>query len=64
LLEQAGFPYVEIPLDADVRGRVLGALSGRTTVPLVFLNGQLVGGADELEALVYGPTGPPESRPT
>ena len=55
---------MEIPLDADVRGRVLGALSGRTTVPLVFLNGQLVGGADELEALVYGPTGPPESRPT
>jgi glutaredoxin-like protein len=64
LLEQAGFSYVEIPLDADVRGRVVGALSGRTTVPLVFLNGQVVGGADELEALVYGPTGPPESRPT
>ena len=64
LLEQAGFSYVEIPLEADVRGRVVGALSGRTTVPLVFLNGQVVGGADELEALVYGPTGPPESRPT
>jgi peroxiredoxin len=64
LLEEAGFPYVEIPLDSDVRGRVIGALAGRTTVPLVFLNGEVVGGAQELEALVHGPTGPPESRPT
>jgi glutaredoxin len=43
---------------------VIGALANRSTVPLVFLNGKLVGGEEELEALVHGPTGPPESRPT
>jgi glutaredoxin-like protein len=64
LLEEGGFSYVEIPLDSDIRHRVIGALANRSTVPLVFLNGKLVGGEEELEALVHGPTGPPESRPT
>jgi hypothetical protein len=30
----------------------------------VFLNGEMIGGADELEAVVHGDAGPPESRPT
>jgi peroxiredoxin len=64
LLEEAGFAYVEIPLAADIRQRVLGALARRTTTPLVFLNGEMIGGADELEAVVHGDAGPPESRPT
>jgi glutaredoxin-like protein len=64
LLEEAGFSYVEIPLDADIRHRVTEALARRSTVPLVYLNGQLIGGAEELEAMVHGPSGPPESRPT
>lgn len=64
LLEEAGFDYVDIPLGADVRHRVAGALAGRETVPVVFLNGELIGGADELEARLHGATGAPEQRPT
>jgi glutathione-dependent peroxiredoxin len=64
MLEQAGFTYVEFALDDNVRGTVLGAVAGRTTTPQIFLNGQLLGGADELEERFYGASGPPESRPT
>ena len=64
LLEEAGFAYVDIPLGSDIRQRVLGALGKKTSTPLVFLNGEMIGGADELEKVVHGDTGPPESRPT
>jgi peroxiredoxin len=64
LLEEAGFDYVDIPLAADIRHRVTAALAGRDTVPLVYLNGELIGGADELAARLQGAAGPPESRPT
>jgi len=64
LLEQGGFEYVEWQPDAHDRIRALGALTGRHTVPQIFLNGRHIGGADELEAELLGPSGPPESRPT
>jgi peroxiredoxin len=64
LLEQAGFDYVDIPLGADIRHRVTAALANRETVPLVYLNGTLIGGADDLAVHLQGPTGPAESRPT
>lgn len=64
MLEQAGFTYVEFPLEASVRGTVLRAVAGRETVPQIFLNGELLGGADELEQRLYGASGPPETRPT
>jgi peroxiredoxin len=64
LLETAGFDYLEFPLGDGIRGRVVRAVSGRPTVPQVFLNGELVGGADELQDRIHGPAGPPESRPT
>jgi glutaredoxin-like protein len=64
LLEEAGFAYVEIPLATDIRQRVLGALAKRSTTPLVFLNGEFIGGADELEKVVHGDTRTPESRLT
>ncbi len=64
LLEQAGFEYVEWDPDPHDRIRALGALTGRHTVPQIFLNGRYIGGADALEAELLGPSGPPESRPT
>ena len=64
LLQQAGFEYVEWQPDPHDRIRALGALTGRHTVPQIFLNGRYIGGADELEAELLGPTGPPETRPT
>jgi peroxiredoxin/glutaredoxin len=64
LLEQAGFEYVEWEPDAHDRIRALGALTGRHTVPQIFLNGRYIGGADALEAELLGPTGAPETRPT
>lgn len=64
MLEQAGFTYVEFPLEDNVRTMVVQAIAGRTTVPQVFLNGELIGGADDLEERLYGASGPPEGRPT
>jgi glutaredoxin-like protein len=64
MLEQAGFTYVEFPLADNIRGIVVEAVSGRDTVPQVFLNGELIGGADDLEERLYGASGPPEGRPT
>jgi glutathione-dependent peroxiredoxin len=64
MLEQAGFNYVEFPLEDNVRGIVVGALTGRSSVPQIFLNGELIGGAEELEKRLYGASGPPETRPT
>jgi peroxiredoxin len=64
MLEQAGFTYVEFPLEDNVRSSVVHAVSGRDTVPQIFLNGKLIGGADDLENALYGASGPPETRPT
>jgi glutathione-dependent peroxiredoxin len=64
MLEEAGFNYVEFPLEDNVRGLVVGALTGRRTVPQVFLNGELIGGEEDLEKRLYGASGPPETRPT
>ena len=50
LLSDLGYDYAEIPLPHVNRSRVLGAVTGRGTVPQVFINGEHVGGADELEA--------------
>lgn len=49
VLAANGLAYVEVPLDNKVRGKVLGAVSGKMTAPQVFINGQLIGGADEVE---------------
>lgn len=64
MLEQAGFDYVEFPLEDRIRSAVVQAVSGRETVPQIFLNGALLGGADDLEERLYGASGPPEGRPT
>ena len=50
LLTDAGYDFVEIPLDHKVRSRAVGAITGAATVPQVFINGRLVGDAEDLEA--------------
>lgn len=64
LLEQAGLTYVEFPLEDNIRGMVVHAVSGRETVPQIFLNGELIGGADQLEERLHGASRPPAGRPT
>lgn len=49
LLSGKGYDYIDMALDHKVRGKVLGALSGKMTAPQVFINGKLIGGAEELE---------------
>lgn len=50
LLRAHGFDPIEIPLEHKVRGRVIGAISGQGTAPQVFINGQLIGGYEQLKA--------------
>lgn len=50
-LEKRGWTYEEIPATP----RRLRAVSTRATTPQVFVDGQYVGGADELEALLAKP---------
>jgi len=49
LLADLGYDYAEIPLDHKVRTRAVGAITGRGTVPQVFVNGTHIGGWEELE---------------
>lgn len=51
LLSDRGFKYEEIVLGSNgLTFSSLQAVSGRGTTPQVFVDGQLIGGADELEA--------------
>ena len=49
-LTKAGIGYEELSLNRDFRAPALRAFSGAGTVPQVFINGERIGGADELEA--------------
>ena len=49
LLQDLGYDYAEVSLDNANRSRVVGAITGKGTVPQVFVNGQLVGGLEELQ---------------
>ncbi len=48
-LKEAGIRFEELVLQDAVSGTALRALSGATTVPQTFVDGQLVGNADALE---------------
>jgi glutaredoxin-like protein len=50
LLKQLGLAYSEVRLDHSDRSRVVGAITGRGTVPQVFINGKHIGGLEDLEA--------------
>jgi glutaredoxin-like protein len=49
LLKELGFDYAEVRLDHSDRSRIVGAITGRGTVPQIFINGEHVGGLDELQ---------------
>lgn len=49
MLEDKGIDFIEISLEA-IGLTALRALSGRETVPQVFINGKHIGGSDDLEA--------------
>jgi peroxiredoxin/glutaredoxin len=49
MLKAAGLHYVEIPLSGVTGLQTLRSIAGATTVPQVFVGGQRIGGADELE---------------
>lgn len=49
LLKKHGMDYEEIPLGDDVTSRTIRAISGKSTVPQVFIGGTLIGGSDDLE---------------
>ncbi len=48
MLREAGIDYSELVLNKDFRGSVLRAVSGEGTVPQVFVNGEHIGGSDDL----------------
>lgn len=52
LLQHKGVAYQEIRIDLDVQEREkMMKLSGRRTVPQIFINDQSIGGFDDLYAL-------------
>jgi glutaredoxin-like protein len=52
LLKTKGFKYEELVLNNDYSIKTLKAVSGTTTVPQIFINGERIGGSDELAALI------------
>jgi glutaredoxin-like protein len=50
LLDERGIDYEEIVVDGALTARSLRAVTGRDTVPQVFIGGKHIGGADELAA--------------
>jgi glutaredoxin 3 len=46
-----GFEEIDVTDDAELREKMVELAGGRRTVPEIFVNGQLVGGYDELRAL-------------
>lgn len=49
LLTDLGYDYAEVPLPHTKRTRVIGAVASAKTVPQVFINGERIGGLEELE---------------
>ena len=53
LLKSKGVEFEEIDVtdDAELRQKMVELSGGRRTVPEIFINGQIIGGFDELKAL-------------
>ena len=49
LLKELGYAYAEVSLDHSDRSRIVGAITGRGTVPQIFINGRHIGGLEELQ---------------
>ncbi len=52
MLKVAGYAYEEIVLGKDATAISLAALSGASTTPQIFMDGNRIGGADDLEAFL------------
>ena len=50
LLRNAGIEFEELVLNEDYTDRTLRAVANATTFPQVFINGEHIGGADDLES--------------
>ena len=50
MLKDAGMDYEELVLNRDYTEATIRAVSGKSTVPQVFINGDYVGGSEALEA--------------
>ena len=49
MLRDAGIEFDELVLNHDFRESTIRAISGKTTVPQIFIDGELIGGSEELE---------------
>jgi len=49
LLKELGYDYSEVSLPNANRSRIVGAVTGKGTVPQVFVNGEHIGGWEDLE---------------
>jgi glutaredoxin-like protein len=52
LLHDAGIRFEELVLNRDFSESTIRAVSGRSTVPQVFVNGDHIGGSEDLEAWI------------
>jgi glutaredoxin-like protein len=48
LLNDAGIDFEELVLNRDYNEATIRAISGKTTVPQIFINGQRIGGSEQL----------------
>lgn len=49
MLTEQGMKYEEIPIGKNITTRTLLAITGKTTVPQIFIGGKYIGGSDDLE---------------
>ena len=54
LLNDAGIQFEQLVLNRDFSESTIRAVSGRSTVPQVFVNGDHIGGSEDLEAYLAG----------
>jgi glutaredoxin-like protein len=55
LLRDAGIEFEALELNKDYTDRTLRAVTAAKTFPQVFINGEHIGGADELQVWLNGP---------
>jgi glutaredoxin-like protein len=52
MLHEAGVDFDELVLNRDFRESTIRAVSGKTSVPQIFINGEYIGGSEELESWI------------
>lgn len=52
MLKDASIQYEELVLNRDYTEATIRAVSGKSTVPQVFINGEYIGGSEDLEAFL------------